>query len=65
MKSVEIKELTTKEILERVDAEKSLLVKQKINHAISPLDNPQKLKVTRRDVARLLTELSKRKLTEK
>jgi large subunit ribosomal protein L29 len=65
MKSAEIKELTTKEILERVDAEKTLLVKQKINHAISPLDNPQKLKVTRRDVARLLTELSKRNLTEK
>ena len=65
MKSAEIKELTTKEILERVDAEKSLLIKQKVNHAVSPLDNPQKLKVTRINVARLLTELSKRNLTEK
>jgi large subunit ribosomal protein L29 len=65
MKSAEIKELTTKEITERVDAEKANLNRMKMNHAVSPLDNPQKITVIRKDIARLMTELSKRNIAEK
>ncbi|MEA3317890.1 MAG: 50S ribosomal protein L29 [Bacteroidota bacterium] len=65
MKNSEIKEFTTKEIVERIDTEKSLLNKLKLNHAISPLDNPNKIKESRRDIARLKTELHKRNLNEK
>ena len=64
MKASEIKELTIKELEEKIENEKSLLLKQKLNHAVSPLDNPQKIKYTRRNVARMLTILSQKQLTE-
>lgn len=65
MKNSEIKELTTLEIVEKLDAEKSALTRFKLNHAISPLENPLQIKVSRRNIARLMTELRQRKLTEK
>ena len=65
MKSSEIRELTTQEILERIDNEKTSLVRMKLNHAITPLDNPNKIKETRGNIARLLTELRYRELNEK
>lgn len=64
MKSSEIRELTTQEILERIDNERTSLVRMKLNHAITPLDNPNKIKETRGNIARLLTELRKRELNE-
>lgn len=65
MKNSEIKELTTPEIVERVDSERSTLTRFKLNHAISPLENPLQIKVTRRNIARLVTELRHRQLTDK
>lgn len=64
MKNSEIRELTTKEIVERIDAEKDKLTRMKLNHAVSPLDNPITLKEVRRNIARLHTEMRKRELTE-
>ena len=60
MKTAEIRELTTKEIKERIDAETDALVRLKLNHVVSPLDNPMKIKYARKNIARLLTELSQR-----
>ena len=60
MKSAEVKGLSTKELRERVDAEANALAQLKINHAISPLDSPAKIKQLRRTVARLKTELHQR-----
>jgi large subunit ribosomal protein L29 len=65
MKTSEIRELTTQEILERIDNEKTSLVRMKLNHAITPLDNPNKIKETRGNIARLLSELHQRELNEK
>jgi len=65
MKSSEIRELTTQEILERIDNERTSLVRMRLNHAITPLDNPNKIKETRGNIARLLTELRYRELNEK
>ena len=65
MKSAEIKELTLRELKERIDNEKTFLSRMKLNHAISPLDNPLKITESRRNVARLLTELRERQLTGK
>ena len=64
MKMLEIKELTTKEIQERVTAEKDTLVRVKLNHVVSNMDNPMKIKHTRKDIARMLTELQSRKINE-
>ena len=64
MKNKEILGLTTKEIVERIDTEKTNLTKLRMNHAVSPLENPQRIKEVRRVIARLKTELRKRELTE-
>jgi len=65
MKSSEIKELSNQELLEHIDNEKTALVRMKLNHAISPLENPQKIKESRRTVARLMTEMRKRDIIQK
>lgn len=64
MKNSEIRELTTAELVERIENEKAFMVKQRLNHAVSPLDNPMKLKENRRTIARLKTELRKRQLED-
>ncbi len=64
MKTAEIKELTTAEIQERLASEKENLVRLKLNHSISPLDNPLLIKVARKTIARLATELRQRELTK-
>jgi len=60
MKAKEIREMTIKEIQERIDAEKNMLLKLKLNHAITPLDNPMKIRQTRRNIARLMTILNEK-----
>jgi large subunit ribosomal protein L29 len=65
MKTSEIKELSTPDLVERIDTEKTMLVRMKLNHAITPLDNPQKLKQVKLTIARLLTELRTREINEK
>jgi large subunit ribosomal protein L29 len=65
MKTSEIKELSTPDLVERIDTEKTMLVRMKLNHAITPLDNPQKLKEVKLTIARLLTELRAREINEK
>lgn len=64
MKTAEVKELSTKEINERIIDEKSMLVKMKLNHHISPMDNPLKIRSSRRIIAKLITELHSRELKE-
>lgn len=65
MKNSEIRELTTKELIEKLEDEKSLLVRMKLNHAVSPLDNPNKLGESKKLIARLNTEIRKRELETK
>ncbi|MBU0487730.1 MAG: 50S ribosomal protein L29 [Bacteroidetes bacterium] len=54
------RELSTPELLERLDEEKIQYRKLKMNHAVSPLENPMKIKAFRRNIARMQTELRKR-----
>ena len=65
MKTSEIRELSTPDLLERIDTEKTLLVRMKLNHAITPLDNPQKVKDVKLTIARLQTEMRARELNKK
>ena len=64
MKVTEIKELTVKEIVERLQIEKENLVRLRLNHAVSPLENPQVLKASKQNIARLKTILRERELNE-
>ncbi len=65
MKTSEIRELSTKELIERIEVEKNTLVRMRLNHAVSPLDNPMKLNYARKNIARMMTELRKRELSQK
>jgi large subunit ribosomal protein L29 len=62
MKIAEVRELSDKELKERLDAERIALNQLVLNHSVSPLDNPTKIKEKRRDIARFLTELRQREL---
>lgn len=65
MKTSEIRDLTTEEIKEKINAERNALLKLRLNHAVSPLENPMQIRMARKNIARLLTELRKRELTVK
>lgn len=65
MKSSEIRELSNQELLEHIDNEKTSIVRMKLNHAISPLENPQKIKESRKTIARLMTEKRRREMNDK
>ena len=64
MKMSEISEFSTKELEERLENEIHSLVRMRLNHAVSPLDNPMKIKFARKDIARMMTELNKRKIVK-
>jgi large subunit ribosomal protein L29 len=64
MNSSEIREFTIKELEERLENEENMLVRLKMNHAVSPLDNPNKIVVTRKNIARLKTEVRARQIQE-
>jgi len=64
MKTSEIKELSTAEIQERIATESDALVRLKMNHAVSPVDNPQSIRASRRTIARLSTILRQRQISE-
>ena len=60
MKSAEIKDIATKDLVERIAAEKARLEKLKVQHAVSPVENPSIIKKNRRDIAPILTILRQR-----
>ena len=64
MKSKELRELETKDLAERLAAEVAKYNQMKLNHAVTPLENPSQLKATRRDIARIKTELRQRELNK-
>jgi large subunit ribosomal protein L29 len=57
MKKSEIKSLKVEELRERVSSEKENLQKLTFAHAITPIENPMKIREYRKLVARLKTEL--------
>jgi large subunit ribosomal protein L29 len=65
MKTSEIREMNSPELMERIDASKQELSRLTLNHAISPLENPLKIKKARRDIARMMTILRQKQLNDK
>jgi large subunit ribosomal protein L29 len=61
MKFEEIKSLPNKELVERYREERKLLQKMKFQNAVSQIDHPHMLKETRKNIARMLTELNSRR----
>ena len=65
MNKAEIKELSTKELNERLEAAVVARNQLEINHSVSPLDNPAKITQDRKMIARMKTELRSRELNNK
>ena len=57
MKSAEIKDMSIQDLQERIEAEKAKFSQLKVQHAVSPVENPSIIKKSRRDIARMLTIL--------
>ena len=64
MKTQEIIELSVKDLKERIESEKANLLRMKMNHAISPLDDLSQIKKARRNIARMLTVLSQKETNQ-
>ena len=62
MKKAELKELSVIELKDRLEVAEKEYLQQKINHSITPLDNPAKITADRRMIARMKTELREREL---
>ena len=65
MKNSEILELSTEEVVARINEEKANLTKMKFAHTVSAIENPTRITKIRKDIARLNTELTKRKAEAK
>jgi len=61
----DIKQFVADDLTAKIGADKEELKKLKFNHTVSTLGNPASIRAKRRDVARLLTELNKRKSENK
>ncbi len=64
MKIKELKELETKDLVEKMENAVVAYNQKKLNHNITPLENPSEIKVARRDIARMKTELRQRELNK-
>lgn len=62
MKYAEVKELSNDELKARINEEQATLTKLKFSHAVSAIENPLRIQVIRKTIARLNTELRNREL---
>lgn len=60
MKIHEIKELKSEEILKRIEEEERNLVDLRFSHQLKELTNTAKLKMIKRDIARMKTVMNER-----
>ncbi len=61
MKNSEILELSAEELSARLAEEKVGLTKLKFAHTVSAIENPSRIAKIKKDIARLNTEITKRK----
>ena len=58
MKKEDLKGLSADELRTELGAEQDRLLKLKFAHAVSPIENPMRIRESRKRVARLNTELT-------
>lgn len=61
MKQEEIVQLSAEDLQDRLDEAVEKMDKLRLTHKVSPLENPAQITVLRKTIARLNTEVSKRK----
>ena len=65
MKVQVLTDMPENELQDLLVSEREKLIKMKMSHAVSPMENPLQIKFTRKTIARVMTELSKRRNTSK
>ncbi|MDP2388335.1 MAG: 50S ribosomal protein L29 [Bacteroidota bacterium] len=60
MENKDIVALSLSELRDKIKEEKAVINKMKINHTVSPVENPMKIREARKLIARLSTELTKK-----
>jgi large subunit ribosomal protein L29 len=65
MKDTSLTEMPINELNDLLVSEKDRLNKLRMSHAVSPLENPLSIKYSRKKIARIMTQLSLRKKSEK
>ncbi|RMG75566.1 MAG: 50S ribosomal protein L29 [Bacteroidetes bacterium] len=64
MKAKDIRDLTLEEVRARINSDNDRLLKLRLNHAVSAIENPSEIRAIRRDIARLKTILREREMAE-
>ena len=64
MKAQILTDMPIGELNDLLQSERDRLVKMKMSHSVSPLENPMKIKFARKTVARIMTELSRRNISK-
>ena len=64
MKINEVKEIETKDLVEKLENAVAAYDRLKLSHQITPLENPSRIKSTRQDIARMKTEFRLRELNK-
>ncbi len=62
MKNSEIKALSLEELKEKLNTESSNMQNLRFAHAISPLENPMKIREAKKTIARINTEIRRREI---
>ena len=65
MKIAEIRNLSVEELKERIAGEEANYAQMRLNHSITPLENPAQIKEARRNIARMKTVLREIELNNK
>ena len=60
MKKIDIQSMSVADLQERIREEKASLHKMRFVHTLTAVENPARIRETRRQVARMLTELNAR-----
>jgi len=64
MKAQVLTDMPLNELHDLLVAERERLVKMKMSHTVSPIENPMQIKFARKTVARIMTELSRRNISK-
>lgn len=64
MKIYEIREMTTDEIIKRIEEEERNLIDLRFQHELKNLTNTAKLTLVRKDIARMKTIIKEREIAE-
>ena len=58
MDTKEIREMSEKELREKIDTSRAALNQMLLNHAVSPLENTSQIRKAKKDITRMLTVLT-------